>query len=331
MTSMTLQDVADLFVPVPDFPEKGILFWNVGDVTTDAEAYACVTNALTERCKQWERVTSTTIDYIAGFDARGFIFGGVVAQMLGIGFLQVRKKGKLPPPLESIEYTMEYGEEDADGNKIPKVLQMNTLDLTGKTVVLIDDLLATGGTAGAGCQLIEKMGGTVGFFLTVTELPLLGGRVHLQHYAVETLLTEINNKLRAGVRNCIDAIINNPATEKLLLIDRLSAPVGYAMVGGGIEIGESAVEALIREVREETACGFRFEDFKFHTVLIGADRDPRGDQVSLVYKVQADTEFARGEEGKTEMFPVPNRKDALPSPEEWAFSDHATTVSDAAA
>jgi len=318
MTVTTLQDVADLFVPVPNFPEEGILFWNVGDVTTHPVAYKLVLNELEMRCRQWEAATGKTIDYIGGFDARGFIFGGVVADRLGVGFLQIRKKGKLPPPTESISYTMEYGGE--------KILEMNLINLSGKVVVLVDDLLATGGTAKAGCHLIEKMGGTVGFFLTVTELPLLQGRALLQDYEVATLLTEIEQKLKAHVRYCIDAIITDRNTGDLVLIERLSIPAGYAMPGGGIELGESALKALVREVEEETGCMVHIGSYKHHMVLTGADRDPRGDQVSLVFKVTIETKHARGEEGKTLIYRIPQEIHRVPGPHLFAFLDHAEVV-----
>ncbi len=321
-----MQDVADLFVPVPDFPEKDILFWNVGDLTSHLLAYKHTLNELEMRCHQWEKATGKTIDYIAGFDARGFIFGGVVADRLGVGFLQIRKKGKLPPPTESVSYTMEYGEKDEHGNKIPKVQEMNKIDLTGKTVVLIDDLLATGGTAKAGCQLVEKMGGTVGFFLTVTELPLLLGRVLLQDYEVVTLLTEIEGKLKAGVRYCIDAVITDSKTGDLVLVERISKPLGYAMPGGGIEVGETPVQALARETEEETGCLVHIGSYSFHTVLTGADRDPRGDQVSLVYNVAIDTQRARGEEGKTLIYRLPQKIHRLPGAHEFAFLDHVEVI-----
>lgn len=318
-----MQDVADLFVPVPNFPEKGILFWNVGDVTTNPLAYKLTLNELEMRCRQWEAETGMTIDYIGGFDARGFIFGGVVADRLGVGFLQIRKKGKLPPPTEAIAYTMEYGGE--------KVLEMNCIDLTHKVVVLIDDLLATGGTAKAGCHLIEKMGGTVGFFLTVTELPLLEGRVFLQDYEVVTLLTEVEQKLKANVRYCIDAIITDCNTGELLLIERLPQidpdnPVGYAMPGGGIEIGESPIQALVREVEEETGCLVHIDSYTPHSLLIGADRDPRGDQVSLVYTLAIDTQCAQGEEGKTLIYRLPQEMHRVPGAHLFAFLDHAEVI-----
>jgi adenine phosphoribosyltransferase len=167
---LTLDDLPGLFTPVMDFPHDGIRFWNVQDLTAVPGALTLVTDLLVNHCLGWQHHNLKRIDYIAGFDARGFIFGALIAERLGIGFLQIRKKGKLPDPTVSYSYQKEYG---------PDTLEMNTVDLTRKIVVLIDDLLATGGTAEAGCKLVEMMGGTVAAFMAVTELPALGGRMVL--------------------------------------------------------------------------------------------------------------------------------------------------------
>ena len=189
MKTLLLCELPGLFTPVMDFPIPGIRFWNVNDLTAQQGALALVTDEFETHCYKLERHLGRQIDYIAGFDARGFIFGALLAERLGIGFLQIRKKGKLPQPTVSVSYGKEYGED---------ILEMNTTNLTGKLVVLVDDLLATGGTAEAGCKLVEMQGGTVAGFLTVTELPALGGRIKLHKYHCHSLITEIDGELRVG-------------------------------------------------------------------------------------------------------------------------------------
>jgi adenine phosphoribosyltransferase len=317
MKHLTLSDLPGLFTPVPDFPIPGIQFWNVNDLTACPGALTLVTQQLVNHCRGWEHHHGKKIDYIAGFDARGFIFGATVAERLGVGFLQIRKKGKLPPPTVSVSYAKEYGTD---------TLEMNERDLTGKVVVAIDDLLATGGTGEAGCQLIEKLGGTVAAFMAVTDLPALGGRLRLHKYHTLTLMTEIDGELRTRVQYCTDAGIFDTATYELLLINRLSDPKGPAMVGGKIEWYESPLEAIIREIFEETGCVVTAEDLIPHSTLVGADRDPRGDQVSIVYRVKAETYSAKGESGKTTILRI-RKGCALPSRKTFAFADHHGALS----
>lgn len=318
MTKLTLDDLPGLFIPVMDFPIPGIRFWNVQDLTAVPGALTLVTDLIVNHCRGMERHRLKRIDYIAGFDARGFIFGALVAEKLGIGFLQIRKKGKLPQPTVPVTYEKEYG---------PDTLEMNEVDLVGKTVVLIDDLLATGGTAEAGCRLVELMGGTVAAFMAVTELPALGGRKMLHEYHCFSLMSEIDGELRTRVRFCSDAGIVDEASSELVLINRLSHPTGVAMTGGGVEFFESHLDAAVREVREETGCDVQPEDFEPCNVLVGADRDPRGDQVSVVYRVKADTTGAQGENGKTVIARYPFGTSNLPQPENFAFGDHRTALS----
>ena len=318
MTKLTLDDLPGLFTPVMDFPIPGIRFWNVNDLTAVPGALTLVTDLLVNHCRGMEHHRLKKIDYIAGFDARGFIFGAPVAERLGIGFLQIRKKGKLPQPTVSVSYGKEYGTD---------TLEMNDVDLKGKYVVLMDDLLATGGTAEAGCKLVESMGGTVAAFMSVTELPALGGRLKLHRYHCFNLLTEIDGELRTRVRFCSDAGIFKPDNTELLLIERLSTPLGVAMVGGKVELYESHLETIVREVPEETGCSADPEHFVPHCVLVGADRDPRGDQVSVVYRVKADTTGAKGEAGKTDIARYQFGTSNLPQPDKFAFKDHRVALS----
>lgn len=317
MTQLTLADLPGLFTPVMDFPIPGIRFWNVNDLTATPGALTLVTDELVAYCRKLEAHYGRPIDYIGGFDARGFIFGATIAERLGVGFLQIRKKGKLPTPTISYTYKKEYGED---------TLEMNVTGLEGKLVVLIDDLLATGGTAEAGCMLVEMQGGIVAGFLAITDLPALGGRIKLHQYHCHTLLTEIDGELCTGVRYCVDGVIFDEDTGDLMLITRLSAPLGLAMIGGGIELGESPLDTLVRETFEEA--GFQVDPTKVipSAILAGADRDPRGKQVSIVYRVHANTAGARGETNKTQIERLKNILSTLPKAETFAFSDHHTAV-----
>ncbi|GAB2498495.1 Adenine phosphoribosyltransferase [Corynebacterium atrinae] len=151
---------------VQDFPAEGILFEDLTPVLADADAFHMVVDELSAACRE------LGADIIGGLDARGFLLGSAVAYDLGVGILAIRKKGKLPPPVHSQEYQLEYGtaalEIPADGQ-----------DLHGKRVVLVDDVLATGGTLVAARKLIEKCGGIVVGYVVVLEVPSLGGREKL--------------------------------------------------------------------------------------------------------------------------------------------------------
>lgn len=129
---------------IPDFPKEGIIFKDITTLLNNKEAFGLLMKHLAQR------YSSYNLDYIAGIDSRGFIFGATLAQMLNIGFVPIRKKGKLPYKTISEKYSLEYGTDeveihiDAFGNK------------EGAKVLLIDDLIATGGTAKAGANLIKK-------------------------------------------------------------------------------------------------------------------------------------------------------------------------------
>lgn len=146
---------------VPDFPSPGIAFKDLTPVLADPEGLAAIVTALTHGCRE--------VDLVAGIDARGFLLGGAVARELGVGVLAVRKGGKLPPPVTSVSYTLEYGtaslEIPADG-----------IDLTGLRVLLVDDVLATGGTAVAAAELLERAGAEVIGVAVIMELGDLDGR-----------------------------------------------------------------------------------------------------------------------------------------------------------
>ena len=157
---------------VPDFPEPGILFKDLTPVLAAARGLATVSEALAR--------AAAGADLVAGIDARGFLLGAAVATRLGTGVLAVRKGGKLPPPVLSETYALEYGsatlEVPADG-----------LDLTGVTVVVIDDVLATGGTVAATATLLSRCGAIVTGAAVVLELAALGGRARLGDLPVSSL------------------------------------------------------------------------------------------------------------------------------------------------
>jgi adenine phosphoribosyltransferase len=164
--------IASLTREVPDFPEPGIQFKDLTPLLADAHGLATVTDALA--------AVAEGADLVAGIDARGFLLGAAVATKLGTGVLAVRKGGKLPPPVHSRTYELEYGtatlEIPADG-----------IDIAGRTIVIIDDVLATGGTMAATAELLEAGGATVTGAAVVLELAALRGRERLQAIPVTSL------------------------------------------------------------------------------------------------------------------------------------------------
>lgn len=151
---------------VQDFPEKGVLFEDLTPVLADGEALKVVISEMAEASR------NLGADMIGGLDARGFLLGSAVAYEMGLGILAIRKKGKLPPPVISQEYSLEYGEAALE-------IPAEGMNLEGKRVVLVDDVLATGGTLMAARELIEQAGGTVAGCVVVLEVSGLGGRERL--------------------------------------------------------------------------------------------------------------------------------------------------------
>ncbi len=147
---------------IPDFPKKGIMYQDITTLLKDGEAFGEVINAFYEKFK------SAGIDYVAAIESRGYLFGAPLAYKLGCGLVIVRKPGKLPAAVERIEYDLEYGTDVLEIHK-------DAVE-SGKKVLVIDDLLATGGTAAAACRLIEKIGGKVCAAAFLIELEDLNGR-----------------------------------------------------------------------------------------------------------------------------------------------------------
>ncbi|WP_087118035.1 adenine phosphoribosyltransferase [Corynebacterium urinipleomorphum] len=151
---------------VQDFPEKGVLFEDLTPVLADGEALKVVISEMAEASR------NLGADMIGGLDARGFLLGSAVAYDMGLGILAIRKKGKLPPPVISQEYSLEYGDAALE-------IPAEGMNLEGKRVVLVDDVLATGGTLMAARALIEQAGGTIAGCVVVLEVSGLGGRERL--------------------------------------------------------------------------------------------------------------------------------------------------------
>ena len=161
---MTPDQLRDLIRPVPDFPVPGVLFRDITTLIAHGEGLRAAVNHLAERARG--------ADLIAGMEARGFIFGAAVATALGIGFIPVRKPGKLPVPTIGIDYALEYGTDRLEIDP--------TAIAPGARVAIVDDLIATGGTALAAAQLLRQAGAQVDTALFVIDLPDLGGADRLR-------------------------------------------------------------------------------------------------------------------------------------------------------
>lgn len=160
---------------IPDFPAEGILFRDITPLLNNPEAFSETIDML------YDAVSGMQIDRIAGIESRGFIFGTPLALRLGVGFVPIRKPGKLPSETVSEEYDLEYG---------TNTIEMHTDAIQpGERVLIVDDLLATGGTAEAACTLIERVGGTVAGLVFVIELAFLKGRTKLDGRNVVSLVT----------------------------------------------------------------------------------------------------------------------------------------------
>ncbi|NLV79232.1 MAG: adenine phosphoribosyltransferase [Rhodococcus sp.] len=158
---------------VDDFPDAGVRFADLTPVFADGPAFAAIISALASAAPDAE--------VVAGIDARGFLLGGGIARALGVGVLAVRKAGKLPPPVQTCEYALEYG---TSAIEIPG----EWLSLRGRRVLVVDDVLATGGTLGATLELLERVGAEIVGVTVVTEIEALGGRARLSKYPLTSLV-----------------------------------------------------------------------------------------------------------------------------------------------
>ena len=154
---------------IPDFPKPGIEFKDITTLLNNPEAFKLLMDHLQERYKDRE------LDYIAGIDARGFIFGSILADRLGVGFVPVRKKGKLPYTTVSEKYSLEYGFDEVEIH-IDAFGEEGICNERQARVLLIDDLIATGGTASAASRLIDKVGAECIECCFIIELGFLKGR-----------------------------------------------------------------------------------------------------------------------------------------------------------
>jgi adenine phosphoribosyltransferase len=166
--------IASLTREVADFPSPGIQFKDLTPLLADPHGLGAVSDALA--------AVASGADLVAGIDARGFLLGGAVAVKLGTGVLAIRKGGKLPPPVFSETYTLEYGTATLE-------IPAEGVDLAGRSIMIIDDVLATGGTIAAANRLLKAAGAKVAGAAVVLELAALGGRDVLAPLPVSTLHT----------------------------------------------------------------------------------------------------------------------------------------------
>ncbi len=165
---------ASLVRDIPDFPKSGVLFKDITPVLASAPAFQEIINRLVGQAE------ALVPDVIAGIESRGFLFGAPVALALGLSFVPIRKAGKLPSATEREEYVLEYG---------TAIIELHRDAVQpGQRVLIIDDLLATGGTAAAAARLVEKLGGKVAGFCFLAELGFLEGRAALSGYETRSLL-----------------------------------------------------------------------------------------------------------------------------------------------
>lgn len=165
MNSAASERLRDAIRDVPDFPKPGIIFKDITPVLCDGKLFRAAIDLFLERCRALQ------LDKVVCIDARGFLFGSAVAYELGIGLVPIRKRGKLPYKTERAAYTLEYGEAEME-------MHIDSIE-RGQRIVLIDDLLATGGTSASAVTLIEKVGGVLVEAQFLIELEFLHGREKL--------------------------------------------------------------------------------------------------------------------------------------------------------
>ena len=163
---LSQKTVRDYIRTIVDFPHEGIMFRDVTTLFADPRGFRMAIDQMLHP------YAGLRIDKVVGLEARGFILGGAIAHQLTVGFVPVRKKGKLPGPVISEEYTLEYGEAVVE-------VHDDAIE-AGEKILLVDDLLATGGTAAAGIKLVERLGGEIVGCSFIVDLPDLGGRAKLE-------------------------------------------------------------------------------------------------------------------------------------------------------
>ncbi|WP_108663314.1 adenine phosphoribosyltransferase [Acuticoccus kandeliae] len=166
-----MNDLSALVRAIPDYPRKGIIFRDVTTLFSHAEGFRRTVALMTDYAR------GVGVDLVAGIDARGFILGGAIAMELGKGFVAVRKRGKLPAEVYREEYALEYGVDEVE-------IHIDAVP-AGARVLIVDDLIATGGTAVAAVKLVERAGGTVPAASFAIDLPELGGADRLRERGVE--------------------------------------------------------------------------------------------------------------------------------------------------
>lgn len=167
-------DLKSLIRDIPDFPKPGIMFRDITTLLRDPQGLSYTIDSLAEKC------SGMSVDYVVGMESRGFIFGAPLAYKMGIGFIPVRKPGKLPAEVYFAEYELEYGVDR---------LEMHQDAMTaGSRVLVVDDLIATGGTAAATAKLLEQAGCELVGFAFIIELQALGGRQKLPDVPIVTLV-----------------------------------------------------------------------------------------------------------------------------------------------
>ncbi len=171
---MPAVNLKDYIRDIPDFPKPGILFRDITPLLEDAKAFNKAIELLANQFKD------ANIDSIAAVEARGFIFGSAVAMHMGVSFVPIRKAGKLPYKTNKISYDLEYGQDTLEVHQDAFV--------NNKNVLIIDDLLATGGTLCAACELVEKSGATIAGISCLIELEELGGRAKLANYDLRSII-----------------------------------------------------------------------------------------------------------------------------------------------
>lgn len=174
MATMTAEDLKKYIRDIPDFPKEGIIFKDITTLLSDKEAFGQSIAALVEPYK------GRAIDYVIGVEARGFVFGAAVAHALGAGFVPIRKKGKLPYKTQSVTYDLEYGTDTLEVHEdgVPP----------GSKVLIVDDLLATGGTVKAVADLVSSQKADIIGLAFLIELTFLNGKDKLGNYDVYSVI-----------------------------------------------------------------------------------------------------------------------------------------------